>query len=809
MSSDLRYALRSIRTRPGFASAVIATLAIGIGASTAMFSLVDAALLRALPFHDANRMVVLWGVAGPERAVRGASVPEATDWRTMSRSFTDISLYDETSLNLRTADGAERIEAELVSAGYFELLGVVPARGRTFRAEEDRVPGAHPVVVVSHALWRDRFASDSAMLGRTLVLNERPFSVVGIMPEGFAGLSFDTDIWFPAMMAAVTQGSGVTEARGDRWLMAFGRLKPGITAEAAQRDLDAVAARLTESHPQTNTDRGVRIISLRENYLGSTETLLIILSASVLVFLLIACANVTSLQLVRATARQREIAVRLALGADRSRLIRQLLTEGVVLALLGGAVGALLAYWAVDGFRPFIPDGVIPGYATVSVDARVLIFSLVIAIIAGVACGLAPALTSSRQNLTDALKDGSRSAVPGLGRIRRPGAQQFLVATEVALALMLLIGAGLMARSLRSQLAVSAGFDPSGVIQASLSLPVRYAPEQRAAFAEQLVERLAALPGIASASVSSDLPLTGGSSASTMVLPRDTPETVRFYRHFVTPDFFRTLRTRIVRGRGFDATDRRDAPPVVMISEAAARRLFPGEDPVGRRLPLPSAAGAEATVIGVVEDVRYRDLTTNIAAPGSEPDLFFPFAQRTDRDLQIAVRSATSVLPSAALIRREIAALDPTLPLFAVSPLTDGLRGESASSRFGSLLLIVFSSVALILASIGLYGVISFVVGLSRREIAIRMALGAEAGTVRGLVIRNAMILVGSGVLLGLMGAAAASRLLGDQLFGVGPRDPLTFGVAAGIVLVIAFVASYVPASKATRVEPQMALKAD
>ena len=808
MKSDIRYAFRTLRTRPGFAAAVVATLALGIGASTAMFSIVDAALLRRLPFEDPDRLVVLWGVAGPERDIRGASVPEARDWAAQNRSLSAVSLYDETSLNLRTADGAVRIEAEMVSPSYFPMLGARAARGRTFIPEEDRAADANPVAIISDQLWRDRFNADPGIIGQMITLNDRPLTVVGIMPPDFKGISFDTDVWFPAMMVSLTSGPRVVNERGSRWLMVLGQLRPGRTMEAAQQDLDAVAARLSEAFPQTNTNRGVRVMSMRESYLGATQTLLVVLFASVIVFLLIACANVVGLQLVRATARRREIAVRLALGADRSRLVRQLLTEGMLLAILGAAGGALLAYWAVDGLRPFLPDGLLPGYATIAIDGRVLLFSFVLALGAGMVCGLAPAYASTRQDLTDALKDGARSASAGLGRIRRPGMQQILVATEVALALILLIGAGLMVRTLQQQLAVSPGFNPTGVVTARLTLPPGYAPEQRALFATRLVERLKSLPGVASASVSSDMPLGASSSAASMILPGN-PEPVRYYRHYVTPEFFATLDIPIVRGRAFAASDLRSASQVVILSESGARRLFPGEDAIGRTLPLRNGPLLEVTVVGVARDARFRDLTTNLGAPRTEPDLFFPFVQRTSADIEIAVRSPTGQPATADALRQEVAALDPTVPLYGIAPLTESLRRQTATARFGSLLLLVFSAVALVLAAIGLYGVIAFVVSLSRREIAIRMALGAQAAAVQRLVVRNAMTLVSAGVLAGLIVATMLTRVLGNLLFAIGPRDPMTFVSVAVTVLAVAFVASYVPARRAARIEPQFALKSE
>jgi putative ABC transport system permease protein len=808
MTSDLRYAFRTIRTRPGFAAAVVGTLALGIGASTAMFSIVDAALLRRLPFESPEQLVVLWGVAGPQRAIRGASIPEANDWRTQNRTLADLTLYDETSVNLRTADGAERIEAEMVSPSFFSLLGARAARGRTFLAEEDRVPDANPVVVVSDQFWRERLGADPGFIGKSITLNDRAFNVVGVMPPGFKGLSFDTDIWFPTMLVSLTNGAGAVTERGSRWLMTFGRLRPGRALEDAQRDLDGVAAQLAKSFPQTNTDRGVQVISLKESYLGTTETLLLVLFASVIVFLLIACANVTGLQLVRATTRRREIAVRLALGANRSRLVRQLMTEGLILSLLGGAAGTLVAYWTIDALRPFIPTGLLPGYVNIAIDGRVLLFSFVLALAAGALCGIAPALVSARQNLTEALKDGGRTAASGLGRIRRPGLQQVLVSIEVALALMLLIGAGLMVRTLRSQLDVSPGFNPDGVITARLSLPPRYTPEQRSAFATQLIERLVASPGVVAASVSSDLPLGGESSAATFPLLGST-EVVRYYRHYVAPEFFTTLDIPIARGRGFATSDTREAPPVVVLSEAAARRLFQGADPIGRTLPLRSATAGEATVVGVTRDIRFRDLITDITAPASEPDIFFPYAQRTASDIAIAVRSRDATLVGSDVLRGAVAALDPTLPLFRIRPLGDLLGQQTATARFGSLLLLLFSSVALVLAGIGLYGVIAFVVNLSRREIAIRMALGAEAAAVRRLVVRNAMALVAAGVLTGLVAAGLAAGVLSNQLFGVSARDPITFSLVPIAVLGVAFIASYLPARRAAQVEPQLALKSE
>lgn len=810
LRQDVRFALRTFRRRPGFVAAVIGTFALGLGASTAMFSLVDATLLRALPFLAPERLVVLWGVAGPERDIRGASIPEVADWRAMNHALAEVSAYDPTSLNLRTREGAERVRTEMVSASYFPLLGVRAARGRTFGAEEDRSADANPVVVVSHDFWQTRFAGDPSLVGRAITLNDRPLTVIGIMPEGFRGLSFDAELWIPVSMVSLTASPDLFTARGTRWLMAIGRLRDGVTIAGAQRDLDAVAARLAEEHPDVNRDRGVRLMSLEENYLGATRAMLLTLLAAVLLFLLITCANVTSLQLVRATARRGEIAVRLALGAGRRRLVRQLLTEGLILSLLGGAAGVALAYWSVAALVPLVPAGLLPSYARLAVDVRVLLFALVLTVLCGLVCGLAPALLASRQSLATALNESARAASPGIGRIRRPGVQQMLVAGEVALALVLLIGAGLMLRSLARQFAVPTGIRAEGVLAARVSLPAaRYDPAATAAFAERLLERLRAVPSVAEAAVGSDLPFTNNSSAANLVIDGGDPEPIRYYRHRVSPTYFRTLGIPIIRGRGFGALDRADSPPVAIVSDAMARRFWPGTDPIGRRLRLGAAPGNEAVIVGVAATARFRDLTTDLAAPGSEPDVYFPLAQRPDRDLEIAVRSRTGALPSAALLKRELAAIDPSLPVFAVQPLSDVVAAQSATARFGSVVLAVFSTAALLLAAIGIYGVIAFVVGMSRREIAIRMALGAEPRAVLALVVRNGVLLAGLGIVIGLAGAAMGTRALSGQLFGVSATDPATFAAVATAVLIVALAASWLPARRAAGIDPQSALRAE
>jgi predicted permease len=802
---DLRFALRALVKRPAFTAAVLLTLALGIAASTAIFSLLNATLLRPLPFDEPERIVFLAGVAGPERAVRFASMPEALDWARENRTLESVAITDNLSLNLRVGDEAVRVQAEMVSRSYFDILGAEPVRGRTFLPEEDATPGTHPVAVLGHGLWSTRFGADPGIIGRSITLDELAYTVVGVMPQGFGGIGISTELWVPSMMVTVFRGADAVTTRGSRWLGAIGRLDDRVTIEAAQRDLDAVAARLSDAFPASNTDRGVQLMTLTELYLGNTETLLQVLFVAVLLFLLIACANVTSLQLVRATARNREIAVRVAMGAGRPRLVRQMLTEGALIAVLGGAAGVIFAWWGIEAFRPLIPAGLLPAYAVPSLDLAVLGFALLLSLGCGVIFGLVPALRSTSTDLTGSLKEGARTAHGGLGR--RPTLQQGLVVAEVALALVLLIGAGLVVRSFRQQLAVDPGMRVEDVFAASVDLPgSRYATaDAQRAFVARLTERLAAIPGVEAAAIGSDAPLRGGTSASMLALPARMDEEIRYYRHRVTPGFFEALRIPVLAGRVFTERDGPDAPLVVVLSEAGASRLFPDENPVGRRIAFSATTTAE--VIGIVANARFRDLTTTLET--TEPDVYYAFAQRTAGGLELVVRSRlepSTLLPS---VRAAVRELDPTLPIYAESPLGDALRSQTAAARFGSAVLGTFSVVALLLAAIGIYGVLSFLVGASRREIAIRMALGAAASRVLGLVVRRGLVLAIVGLVLGLGGALLASGALASQLFGVDATDPFTYVVVSTTLLGVALLASWLPARRAMRIEPQDALKGE
>jgi predicted permease len=808
MLREFRFAIRSLRRRPGFAAAVVLTLALGIGTSTAVFSLLDASLIKPLPFDDPGRLTMLWGVYGKERDIRGASPREIADWRELNQSLSDVSVFDDISLTVRTNGEPRNVEAEMVSESYFRILGAAAARGRTFAPDEDRVPDARPVAVLSHAIWTTQFASDPAIVGKQITINDRPFTVVGVMTPAFRGLSFDTDIWVPMAMISLTGSPALLETRANRWLGAVGRLRDGVSLEAAQRDLDRVAARLTAAYPESHTDRGVQLLSVQDAALGTTRDLLLSLFAAVMLFLAVACANVINLQLVRATSRRREIALRVAVGADRIQLFRQLLAEGLTISAAGAIAGVTVAAWALGGLVGLLPDGVLPEYVVPSIDWRVLGFAAVLTILCGVVFGLVPALQTRRVEVAESLKVGARSAAGGITSVRKLGAQQILIISEVAIALVLLIGGALMVQSLRSQLAVSPGFQPEGVVTAQLSLPRgRYEPAARAQLVDRLLERLDAVPQIQSAAVGWDLPLTGGSNGATLFIDGVTPTPIRYFRHSVTPDYFTTLGIPLLRGRAITAADRDSAPLVVVISDAMARRFWPGRDPVGQRFRTGTETGPEVTVVGVVGTARFRDLTTSLAT--TEPDVFFSFAQRTDTDLSIAIRTDESPAAAAAAIQRALAGVDPGLPVYQVTSMTELLEGQTATARFGSALLGAFSIVALLLASIGIYGVLAFVIGLSRREIAIRMALGATTARVVGLIVRQGMGLVMIGLAIGAIGAFFVTPALSTQLFGVTANDPATFLIVPMLLAIVALVATYLPSRGAARVDPQQALKSD
>ncbi len=809
---DLRYGARMLVKKPAFTLVAILTLALGIGANTAIFTVINAALLRPLPYPDAEQLVVVATTMRRETVeVRTASYPDFVDWRDQNTVFERMAAQASTSFTLTGGAEPERVNGELVSADYFPLLRARPAFGRTFLPEEDRAPDTHRVALVGYGLWQRRFGGSSALLGQTIQVNDGNYTVVGIMPERFRGVSDDAEIWLPMMMVSSIRPASQLQQRHQRWLSAVARLKSGVTLAQAQAEMDAIMRPLEQAYPNSNRNRGARVTPLDEQFFGGLQLTLWILLGAVGCVLLVACANVANLQLQRAAGRASEMAVRLALGATPRRLIRQLLTESLLLALIGGALGILLALWSVD-FLVKLSPVTFPSFVKLSIDGRVLGFSLVISVLTGALSGLAPALQAARPALNETLKAGGRNASGGLGRNRLLGS---MVVSEIALALTLLIGAGLMIRSLQRLQAVDPGFDSERLLTMRVSLPLqRYPREQIIAFSQRLRERLQAMPGAQSAALASDLPLSGSTSAGPIELEgrHEAPAggEFRMYRHRVTPGFFSTLGIPLIKGRDFTADDHAQAPGVVIISEAMARRYWPNEDPIGRRLR-EDIRGASTPapwleIAGVVGEIKYRGLPQN---PTADPDVYFPLPQSPVGNLFLAARSGVDPNSLVAAVRGVLRELDPDLPVYEVTTMAESVANQTTRSRFSAWLLGVFGALALALAAVGIYSVMAYAVEQRSREIGIRMAMGARAADVLKMVIRQGMKLALLGVALGLGAALALTQLMKKLLFGVAAADPLTYGVIALLLTLVALLACWIPARRATKVDPIIALRCE
>jgi putative ABC transport system permease protein len=804
---DARYAVRMLRKSPGFTLVAVLTLALGIGANAAIFSVVNGVLLRPLPFPEPERLVAVWTAQPAKDLVRGSSsYPDFADYRDQTASFDGLAATRSRGYTLSSPKGAERIDGARVSWTLFPVLRVTAALGRTFSADEDRLGGPR-VAVIGDALWRRRFGGDPGVVGRPVTLDGEAYTVLGVLPRGFR-FDFDlreAEIWTPTAL----DGKDSIEERGQHYLQVVGRLKPGVPIAAARADLGAVSARLAAAYPQSNTGRTAIVQPLHDAIVGATRQGLLVLLGAVALVLLVSSANVANLLLARGSEREREVALRSALGASRGRLARQLLTESVLLSLVGGALGLLVAFWGTDGLLALAPAD-LPRLGDVHVDARVLGFTLGVTILAGLLFGTAPALRAARVALVPALSEGGRggSGGPGARRMR-----SVLIVAEVALALVLLVGAGLLLRSLGRLLGVDPGFRAESVLTLRLDLPDAHyqKPENVLSFYEKLLPRAAALPGVRSVAAVAPLPF-GNSMWVTGIYRKDRPEPgpgEKLSAHYeaATPGYFETIGIRVTRGRTFSDRDRRGAPRVVLVSESLAARLFPGEDPVGK----PVAFGvtlddedekAPWEVAGVVADVVLDRLDKAL-----EPTFYVPAFQQPWNGVSLVLRAAGSPGTLAEAVRKEVQALDPELPVFHVRTMPELVSASVAQRRFQALLLAAFAAVGLALAATGLYGVMALSVSQRTREIGVRIALGAPARGVLGLVLRQALSLVLLGTAVGLLGALALSRVLSSLLFRVSATDPVTFGIVAGLLLVTALVASYVPARRATRVDPLEALR--
>jgi putative ABC transport system permease protein len=794
---DIRYGVRGLLKRPGFTAIALIALALGIGANTAIFSLVNAVLLRPLPFAEPDKLVWVFGNIrnGANRA--SVSPLDFLDYRKQNTAFEEFaaSIGVPISLNLTGNGEPERLTGAAVTGNYFQALGVKAALGRTFLLENEK-PGSDQVAVLSYGLWQKRFGGDPDILNKTVTLDGKTCQVLGVMAQDFS-FPQSAELWVP-LNFDISPGM---KQRKAHFLRPIGKLKPGVTLAQAQADTDAVARRLEEQYPETNTGWNLRLVSLREQLVGKSRPTLFILFGAVGFVLLIACANVANLLLIRAAGRQKEIALRTALGAGRFRIARQMITESVLLALAGGALGTLLAFWGID-LLVALSAGSIPPTAHVKIDAIVLGFTLLISLVTGVLFGLAPALRTMRLNLSESLKEGGRTPSEGAQRNRT---RSVLVVLESAVAVVLLIGAGLLVRSLIQLQNTNPGFDAHNVLTMNVQLPrEKYAtPDKAANFFEQLESRVGGLPGVENVGLISELPLSGQ--------PNDMPYTVEgrppvsidqaFDDDFrqVNRQYFSAMRIPLVRGRNFTEQEVRQSAKVVIISELLARQTFPNEEPLGKRLIM-SMGNQPFEIIGIVGDIRHRALEFGPAAA-----MYMPTYETGGMNLVIRTKGEPTSI--AAAVRKEVQDIDPDQPVAAVRTMEQWLDTSVAGPRYRTTLLALFALVALVLAATGIYGVMSYSVTQRTHEIGVRMALGARRLDVLKLVVRQGMTLVVIGVGLGLLGAFALTRVMSSLLFGVTTRDPVTFVVVAGLLTLIAFVACYLPARRATKVDPLVALR--
>ncbi|HET7292334.1 MAG TPA: ABC transporter permease [Vicinamibacteria bacterium] len=808
LAQDLRFAARVLARSPGTTLAAVASLALAIGANTTIFTWASAVFLDPLPGVPNARELMVFNQTDPNEGFVSLSYPDYRDYRDRNRTLSGFAVTRAVLLSIGGERSAERVYGQLVSGNFFEALGVSPAPGRAFLPEED-APGASAVVVLSDALWRRSFGGDPALVGQTIRLNARPFTVVGIAPAGFAGsqLGLRFEAWVPmAMQEAVEPGGSRLEARGNRWLDAFARLKPGVDRDTAEADLARLYKQLEAEHPEnTIAGRGVSLSPLTRAPKSGAAVLgpiMLALSAIVGLVLLIACANVANVLLARAVSRRREMAVRLAIGARRGDLVRQLLVESVTLSVMGGAAGLVLAGTGDRILASLIPATNFPIGLNAALDWRALAFTLVACVAAGVLFGLAPALAAGR-DLAPALRDEAASVAGGRGRQRL---RHVLVISQVAISLVLLVVAGLFVRSLRGLQAYDVGFQPRGVLLASVELFSNgYDRARGLAFQRALLERAAALPGVESASLARRLPLgLGGTSSSSIeVEGYDAPaeQPAWGYNNVIGPGYFRALRTPLLFGREFEPRDDAEAPGVVIVNATLARRYFGEERPVGRRLRL----GEDwLEVVGVVPDTAFKEIAEKPA-----PWFYLPHSQYYRPDVTLIVRSAGDPGALRAPVMAAIASLDPGLPVFGVRTLEEHVGASAFRQRLGSRVLGAFGALGLALAAIGLYGVLAYAVSQRQREIGVRLAVGARPGDVFALVMRQGLGLVAAGGVTGLMLALPTTRLLRSLLVGTSPSDPATYAGVALLLGAVAALACFFPARRATRVDPMTTLRCE
>ncbi len=805
---DLRYGLRTLAQNPSFTAVAVLTLAIGIGANTAIFSFVDGVLLKPLPYAEPDRIVLVLEKP-PGGGRNGISTLNYLDWQKENHVFEYMAAQSGGSVVLTGVNEPVQLRGAVVSPHYFDIFGIKAVLGRTFLPEEEQ-PGKNNVAILSHALWESRFGSDPSLIGRTIILDGEPTTIIGVLPPGGAFDRAYAQIWRPLSFKPENM------TRNFHWFSSFALLKRGVTLQQARAQMDTIGARIARDYPDSNKGWGVSIDPLSEMIVGKQmRQSLYVLLAAVGMVLLIGCANLANLTLARATARDREVAIRASLGAGRMRLVRQFLTENVLLSFCGGILGLAVGFVTMAGLKAAVPPFSFPREADISMDTRVLLFTLALSVLTGLIFGLAPAIQATRPNLAGSMKEGGRGASAGGARQRLRGA---LVVTEVALAFVLLTGAGLLIRSFFQMQQVDTGFDSTNVLTAGLPIPEKRFPDpaQLNIYLHQVLNNLTSLPGVRDAAVTSSLPMDGWGYGMPFQIA-DQPLVDRANRKacffkMVSPSYFGTLAMRLRKGRLLSDRDVKGSPPVTVINETMARKYFPKRDPIGKRIliqeivPGKTQLGNEIPweVVGIVADEKVGSLDDK---EDDNPGIYVSNQQSPTYYQALLVRAAMDPTTLQQAILKAVHDVNKDQPLTDVKTL-EQIKSESlASNRLRSMLLAVFAVVAVLLSAIGIYGVISYSVAQRTHEIGIRAALGASAGNILGLILRSGMLMTGIGLLLGLIGALALSRLLASLLFGVGERDPATILGVAAILSAVALLACYLPARRATRVDPVIALR--
>ena len=803
MLNDIRFGIRTLLKTPGFTLVAVLTLALGIGSNSAIFTVINAVLLSPLPYREPARLAMIFE-AWPNERFNNVSPANFLDWRKQNRTFEQMAAISETGYVLTASAArpgdAERLQGAAVSWDLFNLLGVNPLRGRGFLPEDDR-PDAGRVVILSHGLWQRDFAGDPGVLGTTVTLEGASYTVVGIMPAAFQYPNKLIDVWTPIEREIDVKNM---HWRGSHYLKVVGRLKPGVTLEQASADMNAIARQIKAAAPNDFIAGASTVQPLEEYVVGNVRRILVVLLAAVGFVLLISCANVANLMLSRAAVRSREIAIRTAIGAGRARIIRQLLTESVILAVAGGALGLLIAGWGTDALVGLVPDA-IPRANEIHVDLGVLAFTFLVSVATGILFGLAPSVAASKADVNETLKEGGRSSSAGSPRSRLRSA---LVVCEIALSLMLMIGAGLLIASFARLTGVDSGFKPDNVLTVRLALPEpKYLDDTvMNTFYRGIIGRLQAIPGVESASAISDLPLTGHAFDNTFRIvgrPLAPGEFISAQMRWVSPDYFRTLGIPLVRGRAFTGRDSEKSPRVLVINQAMARRFWPGDQAVGKRIVVDFRNSPDFEIVGIAGDVR------SGLELEQEPYMYVAYPQLPRASMYIALR-ARGALNSAALaasVRAEVSALDNDVAVYRIRTMNEVMAISVASRRFNMLLLGIFAALALVLAAVGIYGVMAYAVTQRTHEIGVRVALGAQRRDVMRMLMGHGLVLALVGVAVGLAGAFALTRLMASLLFGVSSTDVTTFAVVSALLTAVTLLASFVPALRATRIDPITALR--